>query len=116
MILKDNKITFITFDQQYLRDFYNACNEVRFRTNNYGNKPYVGVLVAINDSKSYCLDFLNTDAGTGIDPAAQASGRTVLNTIMQDSNTVAIIAIISVISLSAVGGTSSYVNVKKINH
>ena len=53
---------------------------------------------------SNCLDFLNTDPGTGRDPVAQASGRTVLNTIMQDSNTVAIIVIISVISVSAVGG------------
>lgn len=51
MILKDNKIVFITIDQQYLRALYNACTEVYFRTNNYDNKPYVGVLVTINDSK-----------------------------------------------------------------
>lgn len=53
---------------------------------------------------SDCLDFLNIDSGTGRDPVGQASGRTVLNTIMQDSNTVAIIVIISVVSVSAVGG------------
>ena len=53
---------------------------------------------------SNCLDFLNTDPGTGRDPVAQAIGRTLFNTIMQDNNIVAIIVVISMISVTVVGG------------
>lgn len=51
MILKDNKIVFITIDQNYLCALYNACNEVFYRTYGYDKKPYVGVLVTVNGSK-----------------------------------------------------------------
>lgn len=51
MILKDNKILFVTIDQRYLRALYDACNEVFYRTYDYDRKPYVGILVTINGNK-----------------------------------------------------------------
>lgn len=53
---------------------------------------------------SNCGDFLNTDAGTGRDAVPQASSRVILNTIIGNSNTVAIIVVISMISVTCIGG------------
>ena len=49
--LKDNKIVFITIDQNYLRALYNGCNEVFYRTYDYDKKPYIGVLVTLSGNK-----------------------------------------------------------------
>ena len=51
MILKDNRIVFITIDQNYLRTLYNACSEVYFRTFDYDKKPYVGVLITVDGNR-----------------------------------------------------------------
>ena len=53
---------------------------------------------------SNCGDFLNTDAGTGRDPVPEVSNRVILNNIMQNGNTVAIIVVISMISVTCIGG------------
>lgn len=55
MTLKDNKIVFITIDQRYIRSLYAACNEVYYRTSDYDNKPYLGVLINVDENNKYAI-------------------------------------------------------------
>lgn len=49
-------------------------------------------------------DFLSDDSGTNRESVPQANNRVILNLIAQNGNTVAIIVIISMISVTAIGG------------
>lgn len=51
MKLKDNKIIFIKINQDYLKTLYDACSEVFYKPYGYDKKPYIGILVNINNQE-----------------------------------------------------------------
>lgn len=45
MFTLDGNLTFVNIDQQYLKKLHDTCSEVYYRSNDYANKPYLGILI-----------------------------------------------------------------------
>lgn len=50
----DKNMQFINIDRDYLQELHKACPEVYYKSTNYDNKPYIGILVN-NDDKQYVI-------------------------------------------------------------
>lgn len=45
---------FITLDQNYIKELHNACSEVYYKSSNYDDKPYFGILLTAN-GRTYAI-------------------------------------------------------------
>ena len=54
MFKLDKNMQFINIDQNYLQELHKVCPEVYYKSTNYNNKPYIGILVN-NDDKQYVI-------------------------------------------------------------
>lgn len=54
MFTLQGKLTFINIDQNYLKKLHNACSEVYYKSDQYENKPYIGILIN-TDSRKYVI-------------------------------------------------------------
>lgn len=54
MFTLQGKLTFINIDQNYLKKLHNACSEVYYKSDQYENKPYIGILINA-DSRKYVI-------------------------------------------------------------
>ena len=54
MFQLDKNMQFININQDYLQELHKACPEVYYKSANYDNKPYIGILVN-NDDKQYVI-------------------------------------------------------------
>lgn len=51
MFTLDGNMTFINVDQTYLSKLHEVCSEVYYKSSNYDNKPYIGILINNNGRK-----------------------------------------------------------------
>lgn len=48
-------IKIITIDQDYIKALYDCCDQVFYMPSNYGNKPYIGILIEEDNGRKYAI-------------------------------------------------------------
>ncbi len=56
MFSLEGKLTFINIEQNYLSKLYDVCSEVYYKSSDYDNKPYIGIMIN-REGRKYVIPF-----------------------------------------------------------